>query len=93
MIVVLAFNNHEHRELQVVDTSLISKAHEKEITKALNEKSEYKKQPSLWVERYDYNQFYKALEKGFIKAEFPLTIDNMLYIYHYEENSGVADSW
>lgn len=98
MILVLSFNNYDHKTMQVVDTNLMTKKNQKLFEEAIEDfkKGEnYQKDntPYVMVERYDYNKLYTDLKKAFIKYQSPLQIDHMVYIKEYDQMDGVMNSW
>ena len=98
MILVLSFNNYDHKTMKVVDTSLMTKINQKIFDEVIKDFKKEKEQgeedtPCLMIERYDYNNFYKGLKKSFIKYQLPLQIDHMVYVQEYDEMDGVMDSW
>lgn len=98
MILVLSFNNYDHKTMQVVDTNLMTKKNQKLFEEIIEEfkKEKHDKEnniPYIMIERYDYNDFYKSLKKSFIKYVSPIQIDHMVYIKEYDQMDGVMDSW
>ena len=81
MILVIAFNNYDHKEVRLLDTSLISEEVQTLLSQHLKESKE-----ELWVERYNYNEFYDSLKAGFVNQAFPVKIDNMLFVREYNRD-------
>lgn len=85
MILAIAFNNYEHQEIQILDTSLVDCQDIKNLEIHLKN---HKENTPFLIEEYSYNIFYEKLKPGFIKPNLPTTIDNTIFIkkYKYEDN-------
>lgn len=85
MIIAMALGRYEKKEIQIVDTALIKAKYKKMIEDGLN-----KEDKLIRIEMYSYSAFYNAVKVGFIAAQFPITIEDMLFVDYYKEEEGFS---
>lgn len=85
MIIAMALGRYEKKEIQIVDTALIKAKYKKIIEDGLN-----KEDKLILIEMYSYSAFYNAVKLGFIAAQFPITIEDMLFVDYYKEEEGFS---